>query len=401
MTAENKRGILLSIVYIITAIMLALGVYSVYNLIAVQKPWTLGVTYAGAISTDDTQANIIDVNIKSNANNNGEVLYEIQFNSYTDTDGSGIAGFGIQVVGSDYALYNMSDLFNNTGLVNFESAQKKYDRMLNQNSSYIFGDVYLYYTGDNGKVYRSLNVSELDDYLLIDIDGAYYRLVLNDYPVTTTSGTLWWEKEEVTYVQYSWFDVFDYIIQSALSNSATEVYEKFALPLFDLSDFLKIEYKDEDGQYKQMLDTAENRNYMTIQVTYDKDGAVETSDSMFNMVGSSSTWSYYNEDYIKDYWQATSSITITDSMLNYTYNDLYEAYFLTLDPTFVEYLQNSKNEINITLDLSNKVAIDYAGIDLQYFDFNIKSFEIINAPSDFIIIHQDYCEIEPEVTYGS
>ena len=221
MTAENKRGILLSIVYIITAIMLALGVYSVYNLIAVQKPWTLGVTYAGAISTDDTQANIIDVNIKSNANNNGEVLYEIQFNSYTDTDGSGIAGFGIQVVGSDYALYNMSDLFNNTGLVNFESAQKKYDRMLNQNSSYIFGDVYLYYTGDNGKVYRSLNVSELDDYLLIDIDGAYYRLVLNDYPVTTTSGTLWWEKEEVTYVQYSWFDVFDYIIQSALSNSAT------------------------------------------------------------------------------------------------------------------------------------------------------------------------------------
>lgn len=401
MTAENKRGILLSIVYIITAIMLALGVYSVYNLIAVQKPWTLGVTYAGAISTDDTQANIIDVNIKSNANNNGEVLYEIQFNSYTDTDGSGIAGFGIQVVGSDYALYNMSDLFNNTGLVNFESAQKKYDRMLNQNSSYIFGDVYLYYTGDNGKVYRSLNVSELDDYLLIDIDGAYYRLVLNDYPVTTTSGTLWWEKEEVTYVQYSWFDVFDYIIQSALSNSATEVYEKFALPLFDLSDFLKIEYKDEDGQYKQMPDTAENRNYMTIQVTYDKDGAVETSDSMFNMVGSSSTWSYYNEDYIKDYWQATSSITITDSMLNYTYNDLYEAYFLTLDPTFVEYLQNSKNEINITLDLSNKVAIDYAGIDLQYFDFNIKSFEIINAPSDFIIIHQDYCEIEPEVTYGS
>lgn len=381
--------------------MLALGVYSVYNLIAVQKPWTLGVTYAGAISTDDTQANIIDVNIKSNANNNGEVLYEIQFNSYTDTDGSGIAGFGIQVVGSDYALYNMSDLFNNTGLVNFESAQKKYDRMLNQNSSYIFGDVYLYYTGDNGKVYRSLNVSELDDYLLIDIDGAYYRLVLNDYPVTTTSGTLWWEKEEVTYVQYSWFDVFDYIIQSALSNSATEVYEKFALPLFDLSDFLKIEYKDEDGQYKQMPDTAENRNYMTIQVTYDKDGAVETSDSMFNMVGSSSTWSYYNEDYIKDYWQATSSITITDSMLNYTYNDLYEAYFLTLDPTFVEYLQNSKNEINITLDLSNKVAIDYAGIDLQYFDFNIKSFEIINAPSDFIIIHQDYCEIEPEVTYGS
>lgn len=401
MTAENKRGILLSIVYIITAIMLALGVYSVYNLIAVQKPWTLGVTYAGAISTDDTQANIIDVNIKSNANNNGEVLYEIQFNSYTDTDGSGIAGFGIQVVGSDYALYNMSDLFNNTGLVNFESAQKKYDRMLNQNSSYIFGDVYLYYTGDNGKVYRSLNVFELDDYLLIDIDGAYYRLVLNDYPVTTTSGTLWWEKEEVTYVQYSWFDVFDYIIQSALSNSATEVYEKFALPLFDLSDFLKIEYKDEDGQYKQMPDTAENRNYMTIQVTYDKDGAVETSDSMFNMVGSSSTWSYYNEDYIKDYWQATSSITITDSMLNYTYNDLYEAYFLTLDPTFVEYLQNSKNEINITLDLSNKVAIDYAGIDLQYFDFNIKSFEIINAPSDFIIIHQDYCEIEPEVTYGS
>ena len=68
MTGEKKRGIFFSIVYFVTAIMLALGVYAVYNLIAVQRPWTLGVTYAGMISTDDTQANIVDVNIKSNSN---------------------------------------------------------------------------------------------------------------------------------------------------------------------------------------------------------------------------------------------------------------------------------------------------------------------------------------------
>ena len=401
MTSEKKRGIFFSIVYFVTAIMLALGVYAVYNLIVVQRPWTLGVTYAGMISTDDTQANIVDVNIKSNSNNNGEILYEIQFNSYTDTDGSGIAGFGIQVVGSDYELYNYADIFTTAGSVDYDVAQKKYDRVLNQNYSYIFGDVYLYYTGDNGIVYRSLNVSDLDDYLLIDIDGMYYRLVLNDYAVKTTTGALWWEEEKTTYFQYSWFDVFDYIIQSALDTSATGVYEEFALPLFDLSDFLTIEYKDEDGQYKQMPETAENRNYMTIQVSYDLDGAVETSDSMFKMVGSSSTWSYYNEDYIKDYWQATTSMTIDDSMLNYTYNELYDSYFLTLDPNFVEYLRNLKSEINVSLDLSNKVEYDYKGIDLQYFDFNIASFEITNAPSDFIMIHQDYCDIVPEVSYGS
>ena len=240
MTGEKKRGIFFSIVYFVTAIMLALGVYAVYNLIAVQRPWTLGVTYAGMISTDDTQANIVDVNIKSNSNNNGEILYEIQFNSYTDTDGSGIAGFGIQVVGADYELYNYADIFTTAGGVDYNVAQKKYDRVLNQNYSYIFGDVYLYYTGDNGIVYRSLNVSDLDDYLLIDIDGMYYRLVLNDYPVKTTTGSLWWEEEKTTYFQYSWFDVFDYIIQSALDTSATGVYEEFALPLFDLSDFLTI-----------------------------------------------------------------------------------------------------------------------------------------------------------------
>ena len=404
MTPEKKRGILFAFVYIITAVALLFGIYAVYNLIAVQKPWTLGVVYASKLEANDQQVPIVTVKVSSNQNNNGQDLYEIQFNSYTDSEGNGVAGFGIQAVGRNWAIYNIDQYssFNYlSGGRSFELANRlnSGESFLKQNETYIFGDVYLYYTGDNGVIYYSLSDSDLDDYLLIDIDGQSFRLVLKDYTYTTTSGALWWKDTETHTARYSWFEVFDRIVDSALKDSGpAQGYAEYPLSLMDLSHYFTVEYKDEDGQYHPMPDTAENRTYLTIQCDYSLDGATELSDSMFNLVANSTTWSYYNNTSVSDYWQATTEeFTLDESMLNYIYYDSYDGYYLTLDAKLENYLKTAKESVKVVIDISEKTDYILSGIDLNNFTFNISSFEILNAPSDFEILNQR----DVEVTYGS
>lgn len=404
MTVDKKRGILFAFVYIITAVALLFGVYAVYNLIAVQKPWTLGVVYASKLEANDQQVPIVTVKVSSNQNNNGQDLYEIQFNSYTDSEGNGIAGFGIQAVGHNWEIYNIDQYssFNYlSGDRMFELANRlnSGERFLKQNETYIFGDIYIYYTGDNGVIYYSISDSELDDYLLIDVDGQSYRLVLKEYTYTTTSGALWWQKTETHTARYSWFEVFDYIIGSALDNSGSaQGYEEYPLSLMDLAHYFTVEYKDEDDQYHPMADTAENRTYLTIQCDYSLDGATELSDSMFNLVANSTTWSYFNNTSVSDYWMATTEeFTLDESMLNYIYYDSYDGYYLTLDAKLENYLKTAKESVNVVIDLAEKTDYTLSGIDLKNFTFNISSFTILNAPSDFDILNQGNIE----VTYGS
>ena len=404
MTAEKKRGILFAFVYITTAVALLFGVYAVYNLIAVQKPWTLGVVYASKLEANDQQVPIVTVKVSSNQNNNGQDLYEIQFNSYTDSEGNGIAGFGIQAVGRNWAIYNIDqyssfDYLSGDRMFELVDRLNSGERFLKQNETYIFGDIYLYYTGDNGIIYYSLSDSDLDDYLLIDIGGQAYRLVLKDYTYTTTSGALWWKDTETHTARYSWFEVFDRIIDSALKDSGpAQGYAEYPLSLMDLSHYFTVEYKDEDDQYHPMADTAENRTYLTIQCEYDLDGATELSDSMFNIVANSTTWSYFNNTSVSDYWMATTEeFTLDESMLNYIYYSSYDGYYLTLDVKLENYLKTAKESVKVVIDIDKKTDYTLSGIDLKNFTFNISSFEILNAPSDFEILNQG----DIEVTYGA
>lgn len=406
MTPEKKRGILFAFVYTITAVALLFGIYAVYNLIAVQKPWTIGVVYASKLEANDQQVPIVTVKVSSNQNNNGQDLYEIQFNSYTDSEGNGVAGFGIQAVGRNWEIYNFDpnspyDCWS-SGVQRLDELSRRLDsgeKVLMQNNTFMFGDVYLYYTGDNGVIHYSISDSDLDDYLLIDIDGQSYRLVLKEYTYTTTRGALWWQKTETHTARYSWFEVFDYIIGSALENSGSaQGYEEYPLSLMDLAHYFTVEYKDEDDQYHPMADTAENRTYLTIQCEYDLDGATELSDSMFNIVANSTTWSYYNNTSVSDYWLATTKeFTLDESMLNYIYYSSYDGYYLTLDAKLENYLKTAKESVKVVIDIDKKTDYTLSGIDLKNFTFNISSFEILNAPSDFEILNQG----DIEVTYGT
>ena len=403
---KAQKGFMITL-YILTSFALLVSAFVIYNIVTREKPWTIGVTYATKLTANDNQVNICTVTVHDNSNNNGQALYELQFNSYTDSDGTGVNGFGIQAVG-DWSVWNADKTYENYifDLTNPEIHTISEDsRHLTQNNSFIFGDVYLYYTGDDGTIYYTLDERDLDNYLLIDIDGQFYRLTLKKYSYTAQKDGFWNElfgRTESRTTTYGWFEVFDVIIKSAVSHSGDQDYEEFPLSLLDLSRFFDVEVKNESGQYVPVPDTSENRTYLTIQVEYSKDGVTEASDSKFHQIANSTTWNYYEDLNLNDYWNAYSDIEIDERYINAVFNSTENAYYLTIDEAFSNYLdtlQMSKIEVNINL---NNLNYDVYAIDLQNFDFNMESFTIIGTDlEDLEFYNIENCPVEIKLNGGT
>lgn len=393
----------------LTAIAVSFGIFAGYNLAMVAKPWTIGVTYADKLTYDENQAHIMNVKISSNQNNNGEPVYDLLFNSYSDSDAGGVIGFGIQCVG-DWGVYNLSNIDRQS--LDAQSVDKW--RQLNQlidaghykyfldedYQTLVFGDFKLYATGDNGTTYYSIDYSRVNNFLLIDINGQYYKISLKTYTYTTyeTSGMWWWKStEEINHTyKFTWFEVFDVIMYSAINNSGSEEFSKYALPLFDLSQFITIEYLH-NGQYKQLDATTENRNYMTIPVEYSKDGAVKASDSLFKIVKGSASWSYYEGTEVEDFWAVVATIDVTEKNIK-----LIEAgneWYITLDDKYSKYLSNlSGVEISVNINLDN-LDKTLSGIIMDKFTFKVKEFNITSAnPQSFAVLNKS--TIEPNLIFG-
>lgn len=412
---NKSQKIFMVILYLLTLVATVMGAFAIYNISTVKKPWTLGVTYADALNTQEGQKQIISVEIHSNENNNGVPVYDMKFNSYADTEGNGLRGFGIQCVG-DWKIVNKSDYevfsttFDTVGLLKdaerfkvkkeqIEEYKNQYANMFESNQTIAFGDFYFYYTGDDGKVYSKIEMDKFDDELLIDIDGSYYKLSLKSYEYEVLSNNAWdliiGNVAETKTSNFTWFEIFDLVMSAAIENSGKVKYDEFPLALMDLSNFVTLEYKA-DEQYKEIQKTTETRNYFTIQVNYNKDGLVESADSMFDMVYASSRYNYYAEANINDYWNAYTELCLTEKNVNFVYNTDLKKYYVTLDKEFSSYLETLDNaEISIVLDLRYLDIIVY-GIDLQHFDFDIKDFTIkVDSIKDFKVYNQNLCGVEP------
>ena len=113
---NKPQKIFMIILYCLTAVATLVGTFVIYYMATVAKPWTLSVTYADTLNVTEGKPPIINVDIHSNENNNGKPVYDLRINSYTDSEGNGVAGFGIQCVGnwkiinnSDYEKYSYID----------------------------------------------------------------------------------------------------------------------------------------------------------------------------------------------------------------------------------------------------------------------------------------------------
>lgn len=409
---NKPQKIFMIVLYCLTAVATILGIFAVYNIATIKKPWTLGVAYASTIEAGERQAPIIKVKVHGNENGNGQKVVDIQFNSYMDTEGNSIDGFGIQCIG-EYGVFNKSGYdidtipFSIIEPDEYKNFLNKYGnlKVTEEKYSYIFGDFYTYYTADYGLTYQTKPYSDVPDCLLISINNENYRLTLKEYKYTYTDRN-WFEdlfgfggKEVEVKTTFTWYEVFEYIANSAIENSAKVEYEEFSLPALDLAKYLTIEYMDSKGQYHEMPDTAENRTYLTIPVEYSLDGATEAKDSLFKQIENTPTWDYYGNSDVKDYWNAYTELTITEDNINFVYNSDLQAYYITLDAKFSEYLQTLTNsEISVILD-TTKLDVEVYGIDLQHFNFDIENFEIkVDSIEHFKLYNQELCSVEPTLS---
>ena len=380
-----------------------LGAYAVYNLAMVKKPWTLGTTYMSTLNYSADKPSIMSVKVNSNKNNNGQNIYDLKLSAYNDTDGKSTSAYGIQCVG-DWSYRNAAGYGNAVfvdlpGLFKFNSSSKMI------NSTYVRGNFYFYKTDDNGLTYYRIDYKDIPNELLIDINGSFYSIKLKDYTYTTEHEYSAWKfwrwgqtytKEHTS--QFTWIEIFDKIMQSATNDSGESEFSKFGLNFFDLKDFVEIYEQNDKGQYNALPDTTENKTLLSIPVEFTKDGATESSDSMFKMVGYSTTWSHWNDTSVSDYWGVSTPNTVTEKELNYIHYSAYDGYYLTLDARFENFLKTAKtDEINVVIDLSKKSEYPIKGIDLKHFGFKINSFTILNAGEDFEILNQDSCKIVPTI----
>ncbi len=406
--SKTQKGIMITL-YILTALSLLLSCFTIYNLAVRSRPWTMGVAYASALTKTEDQVPICTVKIHDNTNKNGQTLYEVQFNSYTDHEGGSVSGFGMQCTG-DWELFNGLKSFDYFNIKRLIELNEKYNNSKQMFYTTALGDFYLYYMGDDKSSYM-LPDNNIKDYLLIDIQGTIYKLTLKNYTFNRVKDSKWaqfknslndeWGREEVK-TQYSWYEVFDYIIKSALTSSARETNSVFPLSLLDLDPYMKIEKQDSKGRFDEVPKTTETRNYLTIQVEYTKDGATKATDSKFNQVGYSTTWSYNNQKEVKDYWNAYTTINLTEKHLSKISSSHYtDSYYLTIDKNFVDSLNKLPNkDLKININLDN---LDYKALGIYMDNFVFKTapleFNITSSTSQqFEVIHAD--KLTPTLNFG-
>ena len=378
----------MSVMYSLTAIALLLSIFVIYNIIAKEKPQTLGTIYAGALTCSEEDINIIEVNIYSNENKNGIPCYEVLWNGYTDYVGGNIKGFGIQTdfLPEQHYYTTAQAMGGSLSDVSPEIVEIKGAKM--------------YYTDDLGT--SSYITTEMPDELYFDIDGAFYKYQFQTFEREVYSNRGWnlfnviVNNTTTEKVSYNYYTLFDYIIKSALKDSAKETYSEFAINMLDLDKYLKIYYQDDDTQYKPLPKTSTMYKLFKIKVNYSKDGMTKASQSMFKQFKGNSSWDYYANTGVEEYWNAYAELSLTEANVNFVYNEAESAYYITLDEKFSEYLKGLSNaEISIDLDLTT-LDFEIYGIDLQNFDFKIESFEISTTSTEnFKIYNSNACSLTP------
>lgn len=366
------------ILFGLSVVSLFVSIFVIYVMATQRKPETLGVTYAATLDSSSGNVPICEVEIWSNDNKNGQQMYEIQWNSYTDTQGNGVKGFGLQILGN-YSLYD-------NGTITSRQILDNYNKITVLNDSYFIGSSYFYYTDDLGLSSYACPIEEIEDCLYIDIDDTFYKMNLITNTVQRKKTDIWstikswfgsYSYEDVNY-QYSWYSISDYIIKSALLDSARANNEIFYINYLDCAEYYELLQYD-GRQYKEMPEVSHLKNYLQVKVTYHKDGAQEYTDSLFHQVANSVTWSYDDGTNAKDFWDSEDTFTITEDMISLLKLEGVDAYYITIDSAFVDLLKTQTNTnyiIDINLDNISKNVI---GVELSNFTLEVESFTISSS----------------------
>ena len=346
------------------------------------------ITDADGLTEEEKQAledrTLFTVNLYDNSNQNGIFLGEMQMNyfmSYNLTT-SDYRSSGVQYA-INFPFAQEIDLFKNT---------------YNSNYDYVFS-VTEYDTTDgvswNGKI-EDMSVAtalERDKEYIIKIDNQPYSIVLNGTYIKTEPlwGFLW--NVENTY-NYGFQDLFLLLLQATQTNSKGVGTRYLQI---DLSDFFTVKkYNTETDTFEPQLWTDIVRNYCVVKINYSKNGAINSSQSLFNIIANNPSFDVDNNEISTEYWDATITYNLTDSDLSYRYSDLYQGHFVSASQDLiVKFANMPSSKINIVIDLNSNFvkSNNYNIVGLDYNAFQNLKINSLTLKSETPVTLNllDYC----------
>lgn len=374
---EKPQKIFFYIMFAVTAIALALGIFAGYNLALVAKPRTLGVSYATVLTTSSGEVPICEIEMWDNANNNGLKAYGVRWNSYTDVEGSWVKGFGLQVTGDIWGVSQIHTL-NSVNKLLVDSYINSFGGFATSDTA-VYGNWSLYQSDDLGESSYELPRNELNNNLYIDIEGNYYQILLNDYAWVTkeSTGFLGLKTKEVSHsAQYTWFEFAQYIYQSLHSHSNNIQDGTYYINLLECDTYYRLLYQTDKGQYKELDKVSDLRNYLQIKINYHKDGITDASQSMFKQVNNNPSWNYWEGTEVEDFWSVVTPLYLDESNISTIADESTGNYYITITKEFADYIDGLSNaEVYVNINLDN-LEVGVSGILMDNFTFKTQEFNI-------------------------
>lgn len=348
---ENKKIRTINIIVIILTVIMSFPI--VYNLFlqfyTLKKlPTLVTSTYVTTVENSHTGEKLtaIEANYYQNYNGKGKEIVELLFNVYSGIDKQAIYSRGFQlIIGKDKNQLFYYDKYDG---VSFETGHE-----------YIWGDPLI--VDINGTTYAVRMDGKYKQKHVEDRVGSIMTKGIFGLPVVlfdiVKNG---FTKTYYTDENYT-IDQLLLKIKSIIKSSSNGTGDS-VIPLIDLGDFLHV-YEINDGV---ISDTAVGENtlqnsYFTMKTHYDKRGIVWAKQSMFNSVANDSNYNVSGLLADVDYWQVTSTLTLTQD--DFVARNTDKGNYYSLSVAKLTELKNYDNlEINIVFDI-DKIKDTVLGLD--------------------------------------
>lgn len=343
---------------------------------AVKTAYANRLTYADESQYDGVPTPL-ELNIYTNARQNGVECYELRINSYTDTtlpgfDDDGKVKDTKYTYGSGYQSIGVpqTKVLVDSGI--FETVFSKTRMSLALTSGYT-------YNTSDGVSYKAINsIDSLDKYIF-DYgfgDGLLQVYMRNDYRFYGKNAL-----NQPVYLKNN----LPYLINSLFS-LAQDMTEGVYYINFDFSEFLN--YKIYDTESKKFVSPQESsidvKNlFLFTKITISNNGLLEAQQSLFDQIANDSNYSYDSIVTTDDYYKSLTLFTLEADDF-----DIIRGKAI-LKQSCYNYLSNfSKMYIQVVLDLD---SMDCGELAYNAFrGLNIDEIVLYSSTEKTFVVHEDY-----------
>ena len=343
-----------------------------------QIPQTTGTTYAGALTLYDDDKPledstvILEANLYTNEQKNGQKLFELLFTTYKGTDTSNIYGKGMQAYYEPH-IQSLKMVKEHSNGYSIFSTQKDWFYAMNIDNLYYYD---LCVENDKKIAMSSPSPLSVDSGLVIDIGGT---LAMLQFKADTALDSNFWKDSDILHMHIDDYYYIDpaYFFMT-MYNSVISLEEGTHYVTVDLSDFFNVYLQDEDGQFNKLTATHEF-TFVTCKINVHNEGVTSTKQSMFGAFASQDAKEEIQNEPTSNFWNVENnySLTIND------FDNI--GGYLKVKNDIVQMLSKfDRIRCNITIDLVN--SQDIKGLAV-YGLYGIKVNQIyIKGAGNFIIM---------------